>query len=45
MDDKKFGRLMAIVITLGFLSTAAMLGYILYLYDNCSIIAYIGNGG
>lgn len=41
MSDKVFYRLLAVVLTLCLLGTAAMVGWTAYLRENCSIIGYI----
>ena len=45
MEERRFRRLLLAVTVLGTLATAALIGWTVYLYENCSIISFIANGG
>lgn len=44
MKDARFRKLAACIAILGCISTAALIIYTIYLYDNCSIISFLANG-
>ena len=43
MEDRKFYRLVKIILILGMISTTALVVYTIYLRNHCPIIAYIAN--
>ncbi len=43
MSDKLFYRVLAAVLAVCILATSVMVGYTIYLHQNCSIIGYIAN--
>ncbi|MDE6780337.1 MAG: hypothetical protein K2J40_02615 [Ruminococcus sp.] len=45
MSDKLFHKILIIILIIGAVSTAVLVGYTFYLHEHCSIISYIANGG
>lgn len=45
MNDKLFDKIITAVTVLGILSVIVLTVWTIYLYKNCSIIAFIANGG
>ena len=45
MKDELFDKIIIIITILGVLSVIALTVWTVYLYRNCSIIAFIANGG
>lgn len=45
MKDKYFRRIMAVILVAGMISSAALIGYTVYLRTQCSIISLISNEG
>ena len=43
MSDKKFKKILAAVVVLGFITTIILVSYTVHLHNNCSIITYISN--
>ncbi|MCM1244575.1 MAG: hypothetical protein NC293_02900 [Roseburia sp.] len=43
MDDKLFKRVVVILLAAGVISSAALIGYTIHLYGQCSILNYIAN--
>lgn len=44
MSDKKFNIVLYSLLVLGIISVIILIIYTYYLYKDCSIISYIGNG-
>ncbi|MGM9637811.1 MAG: hypothetical protein ACI3YK_07510 [Eubacteriales bacterium] len=44
MSDKRFQRLLLIIVAIGVAATVALLIYTVYLYMNCSILTLIASG-
>lgn len=45
MKDKAYRRLLYVVMAVGIIGTVAHAIYAIYLYQHCSIISFIANGG
>ncbi len=45
MSDKLYKKLIAIILAIGMLTTAALVAYTAYLHSNISIISYIAGEG
>lgn len=43
MQDKYFRRIIAVILIVGVISSAALIGYTIYLRSQCSIISFISN--
>lgn len=45
MKDKYFRRIVAVILVTGMITSAALVGYTIYLRSQCSIISFISNEG